>query len=106
MQLYHGMPYVGMAPKKMVATLKVHKWHTRNVCIRLVNGLHDPYQALLSASMGSGPLTSLESITKVPNRQVAKTGKSSIFWLTFFLSFQASTITNEAITMIQTWKAA
>ena len=32
----------------------------------------------------SGPLTSLESIAKVPNRQVAKMGKSSIFWLSFF----------------------
>jgi len=27
----------------------------------------------------SGPLTSLESIAEVPDQQVAKTGKSSIF---------------------------
>ena len=50
----------------------------------------------------TGPLTLLESIAKVPDRQVAKTGKSSIFWLSFFLSFfsppRYSTITAEAIT--------
>ena len=39
--------------KKMATTLKVHKWHARNVCVRLVNGLHEPYQALSSASMGN-----------------------------------------------------
>ena len=39
---------------------------------------------------GRGPLTLLESITKVPDRQVAKTGKSSIFWLSFFLSSSSS----------------
>ena len=60
----------------------------------------------------SGLLTLLEGIAKVPNRQVAKTGNSSIFWLSFPSSSffcqwtvsQASTITDEAITMIQTWK--
>ena len=46
-------PYVGMAPKKLAATLKVHKWHNQNVSVRLVKGLHDSYQALLSASMGN-----------------------------------------------------
>ena len=47
----------------------------------------------------------LESIAEVPDRQVAKTGKSSIFRLSFFLLSsvsvtvrQASTITAEAIT--------
>ena len=57
----------------------------------------------------AGPLTSLESIAKVPGWQVAKTGKSSIFWLllSFFLSSSlshASTITVEAIKTIQTRK--
>jgi len=34
-----------------------------------------------------GPLEVLESIAEVPERQVAETGKSSIFWLSssFFL---------------------
>ena len=40
-------------PKIMAATLKVHKRHARNVCVRLVNGLYERYQALLSASMGN-----------------------------------------------------
>ena len=54
---YGSMPYVGMAPQKMAATLKVHKWHARNVSVRLVKGLHEPYQALPSASMGNGTIT-------------------------------------------------
>ena len=54
----------------------------------------------------TGPLTSLESIGKVPDRQIAKTGKSSIFWLSSSVQTvsQASTITDEAITTIQTRK--
>ena len=56
----------------------------------------------------TGPLTLLESVTKVPDRQVAETGKSSIFWLlSVFLSASlshASMITVEAITTIQTRK--
>ena len=54
---YGSTPYVGMAlKKKMAATLKVHKWHARNVSVRLVKGLHEPYQALPSASMGNGTI--------------------------------------------------
>ena len=49
----------------------------------------------------TGPLTLLESIAKVPDQQVAKMGKSSIFWLLSFLRHD-STIMAEAITMIQT----
>ena len=40
----------------MAATLKVHKWHTRYVCVKLVKGLHEPYQALPNASMGNGTI--------------------------------------------------
>ena len=54
--VYGSTPYVGMAPKKMAATLKVHKWHTRNVSVRLVKDLHEPYQVLPSASMGNGTI--------------------------------------------------
>ena len=50
---YGSTPYVGMTPKKMVATLKVHKCHARNVRIRLVNVLHEPYHALSTVSMGN-----------------------------------------------------
>jgi len=32
---YGCTPYVGMAPKKIAATLKVRRWHARNVCVRL-----------------------------------------------------------------------
>ena len=66
----------------MAATLKVHKCHTRNVCVRLVKGLHEPYQALPSASRETGTLPSLASIA---------------------LS-HASSMTVEAITTIQTQK--
>ena len=104
---YHSTPYAGMTPKKMAATLKVYKWRARNVCVRLVNSLYTSlirhYRVLPWAT---GPLTLLESIAKVPDRQVAQTGKSSIFWLSFFilLSFlhHDSMITAEAIAMIQT----
>ena len=51
---YGSTPYVGMAPKKMAATLKVRKWHARNVDVRLVKGFHEHYQALLSTSMSNG----------------------------------------------------
>ena len=56
-----------MTLKKMVATLKVHKWHTWNVCVRLVEVLHEPYQALLSASMS---LNLLESIAEVDHHSI------------------------------------
>ena len=39
------------APPQMAATLKVHEWHTQIVCVRLVKGLYEPYQSLLSAFM-------------------------------------------------------
>ena len=52
--VYGSTPYVGMAPQKMVVTLKVHKWHAWNIRIRLVRGLHEPYLPLPSASMGNG----------------------------------------------------
>jgi len=54
---YGSTPYVGMTPPKNGGTLKVHKWHTWNVCVRLVKGLHEPYQALPSASMGNRIIT-------------------------------------------------
>ena len=51
-----------------------------NVYVRLVNGLYEPCQAISGVfPWETGPLTLLESITKVPDRQVTKTGKSSIF---------------------------
>ena len=56
----------------MAATLKVQKQHAPNVYVRLVNGLHEPYQAL-SFPWATGPLTLLESIAKVPDREVTKT---------------------------------
>ena len=62
---YGSTPYVGRASKKIVAILKVYKWHAWNVCIRLVKGLHEPYQALPSAYMGNGTIyTLLKSITE------------------------------------------
>ena len=49
------------------------------------------------------PLTLLESIAKVSDQQVAKTGKSSIFWLLSFLQHNSTTMA-EGITTIQTRK--
>ena len=51
-----GTPYVRMTPKKMAATLTVHKWHARNVCFTLVNSLNEPYQAVSSASMANNTI--------------------------------------------------
>jgi len=51
------------------------------------------------------PLPLLESIAKVPDRQVAKMGKPSIFWLLISSSLNhASTIMAKGITTVQTWK--
>ena len=47
---YGSTPYVGMAPKKMAAAL------ARNIWVRLVKALHEPYQALPSVSMGNGTI--------------------------------------------------
>ena len=94
--------------KKMAATVKVYKWHDWNVCVGLVKGLHELYQALPGAPMGIRPFTLLESITKVQ-----ETGKS-LKWANCLPSFfivlsslsvsQASTIMAEAITTIQMQK--
>ena len=49
LSVYHGysnMPYVGMT---LVATLKVHKLHARNVYVRLVKGPQVQHLALFSA---------------------------------------------------------
>ena len=51
---YGSMPYVGIALKKNGGYIKSAH---RNVCIRLVKGLYEPYQALSSASMGNGSIT-------------------------------------------------
>ena len=57
----------------------MHKWQTQNVKIKLVDGLCEPYQSLSSASITNGIINLLESIAEIPDRQVAKTGKSSTF---------------------------
>ena len=74
-----------MTPQKMAATLKVHKCHARNICVRLVNSLYEPSQALSSASIANKTINFAGKHAKVPDQQVAKTGKSSIFCL--LLSF-------------------
>ena len=50
----------------MAATWKVHKWPNRNVCIRLVNDLHEQYQTLWSVSMS--------------NRAVNFAGEQCAYW--------------------------
>ena len=39
---YGSTPYVGMAPQKNGGHIKSAQTHAWNVCVRLVNGLHDP----------------------------------------------------------------
>ena len=71
---YVSTPYVGMTPPpKNGGHIKSEQMTRLKVC---VNGLHEPYQALHGQQ---DLLTLLESITKVQDRRVAKTGKSSIF---------------------------
>ena len=76
---YSSTPYVGMTPKKNGGHIKSAQM-TRSKCLhRSVNGLHEPYQALSSTSMGNRTVNLLESIAKVPDRQSLKWAKSSIF---------------------------
>lgn len=66
---------------------------------------HIRYQRVIPWAIGL--LTSLESIATVPDCQVSKTSKLSIFWLVFLSSLsvsQDSTITGKGITMIQNMK--
>ena len=80
--------YVGMTSKKMAATLSAPMTCSKygNVCVRLV--------------------ILLDSNAEVSDRQVAKAGKSFIFWLlSSFAVSQASVTLHEAITMIQTQTA-
>ena len=48
---------LGMAQKKNGGHIKTAQRHTRNVCVRLIKGLNEPYQALPSASVGNGNIT-------------------------------------------------
>ena len=71
----------GSPQNTLAATLEVHKWNAQNVRFRLVNSHIIYYQVFPWAT---GPLTLLESITKVPDRQLTEMGKLSTFF--FFLS--------------------
>ena len=79
---YGSTPYVGMTPIKLVATLRVYKWHAWNVYVRLVKGLHGPYQAISSASMSNRTINFAGQYRwSTRLRQVTKTGKPSIWFL-------------------------
>ena len=65
---YVSTPHVGMILKKMVATLKVHKWHARNLYVRLVKGLHEPDQALSSAFMSNRTINFIEHGEQIASR--------------------------------------
>ena len=74
---YGSTPYVGMTRKKNGGHIKSAQM-TRSKCLhRSVNGLHEPYQALSSTSMGNRTVNLLESIAKVPDWQSLKRAKSS-----------------------------
>ena len=77
----------------------MHKWHTQNVCIRLVKGLHGPYQSLSSASISNRTI----NFAGEYHWNTYQTGKS-LKWAdrlsSDFLSFcvsQAYTIAAEAL---------
>ena len=78
-------PYVGWPRKKMAATLKVRKWYARNVDVRLVKGFHEHDQALSGASMSNGTVrwAGEHRWSTRPASSYPKTGKSSIFWISF-----------------------
>ena len=48
---YGSTPYVGMTPKKNGRHIKSAQKHARNIFVRLVKGLYEPYQALSSVFM-------------------------------------------------------
>ena len=100
---YGSTPYVGMGPKKWLPHWKYTN-DTFEMSASTASMSHiSNYQVLL---WSTGPLTWLENIPKVPNRQVVKTGQSSIFLYFLLLSTfnQDSMKMAEAITMIETWK--
>ena len=92
---YGSTPYAEMPPTQMTATLKVHKWHARNVCFRLAKGMSECFheqqncylcwRALLKYQIGKS--------LKLANRL------SSKFLSSFCLS-HTSTIIAEANTLI------
>ena len=55
---------------------RLYNWEARNVCVWLVKGI-----SVIIECFHEQLLTLLEGITNVPDRQVTKTGKSSIIHL-------------------------
>ena len=91
----------------MAATLKVRKWHAwnGNVSVRLVKSLHEPYQALLSTSIGNGTVRYAEDHhwSTRPAKSLKRANRLCSDFSFFLLSSvrtvsQANTITAEAIT--------
>ena len=71
--------------KKMAATLKVHKWHARNISVRLVKASISHIRHYRVLPWATAPLPLLESIAKVPDGQVTEKGKI-VCLLSFFVS--------------------
>ena len=70
---YGSTPYVGMVPKKNGSHIKIAQmtcWKCR--CKASISTIRHYRVAM-------GPLSLLENIAEVPDQQVTKTGKSSIF---------------------------
>ena len=52
--MVYSRPYIGMAPRKKGGHIKrVEMTYAQNVCVRLVKGLYEPYQAFFSAFMSN-----------------------------------------------------
>ena len=85
---YSITPYVGMTLKKVAATLKVHKWHTRNGCVRLIKSLHVPYQALSSVSISNWTLAGEQSLMYQTSKLLKRANllSSDFFFLLSFIS--------------------
>ena len=72
--------------KKMAATIKVHKWHTQNACVKLAKTSMSHITHYWVLSWATEPLSSLEHVADISDRQVTKMSKSSIFRLTDWLT--------------------
>ena len=91
----------------MAATLKVHKSHAWNVCVRLVKGLHEPYPALPCASMDNGTVNFAGEHRWSTKLASCRNGQIVYLLTSFFLSFRhSSAITVEAIKPNKTRKTS
>ena len=89
---YSSTSYAGMAPKEMAATLKAQNWHAWNVCVRLVEGLHEPYQPDLSHTSRCVNKSSPEIARYCIRMPTARAATLHMHKLSFTLKSRAETL--------------